>query len=388
MPFVLPSHHRALVLKSRESGFQVQSLPTPHPDTGSAVVRIAAAAILPYHRDVYNGKRPLPFPTPLVGGFSAIGHVAAVGSDATALKPEQLVYVDCVIRARDNPDTSFLTATFEGFNDGSRKLMREAWRDGTFAEYAKVPLENCIPLNEARLCGDLGYSLQDLAYMAYLLIPHGGLRDIKLEPGETIIVCPATGFYSSLGVQVAISMGARVIAMGRNEERLARLKENVKTKSPGAEIETVTMTGDDDRDLYALQAFGTVDAVLDITPSAASISTHTRSAIKALRRGGRVSIMGSTKNIAVPEIMANNITLKGKSPAANQFTVTDMSSVKGKSMYEREAIVQFVKMLERGLFPVGKDVMETKVFQLDNWREGLDVGAEHNGIGKCVVFAP
>lgn len=315
---VLPSHHRALVLESRESGFQVKSLPTPQPDTGSAVVHVAAAAVLPYHRDVYNGKYPLPFPTPLVGGFGAIGHVAAVGSDATALKSGQLVYVDCVIRARDNPDTSFLTATFEGFSDGSRKLMREAWRDGTFAEYAKVPLENCIPLDEARLCDDLGYSLQDLMYMAYLLIPHSGLRDIKLEPGETIIVCPATGFYSSLGVQVAVAMGARVIAMGRDEEKLAKLKEDVKTKSPRADIETVRMTGDDDKDADALRAFGTVDAVLDITPSAAAVSTHTRSAIKALRRGGRVSLMGSTESIAVPEIMVNNITLKGKRPATRQ----------------------------------------------------------------------
>lgn len=100
----------------------------------------------------------------------------------------------------------FLPAIYEGFSDGSRKLMGDAWRDGTFAEYAKVPLDNCIPIDEVRLCGGLGYSLQNLMYMAYLLVPYGGLRDIKLEPGDTIIVCPATRFYSSLGVQVAIAM--------------------------------------------------------------------------------------------------------------------------------------------------------------------------------------
>lgn len=57
-------------------------------------------------------------------------------------------------------------------------------------------------------------------------------------------------------------------------------------------------------------------------------------------------------------------------------------------MYEREAILQFVKMLERGLFPQGEHFAETKIFQLDDWKEGFDEGAEHNGIGKCVVFAP
>ncbi|KAJ5381243.1 uncharacterized protein N7496_003671 [Penicillium cataractarum] len=366
----LPSKYRALVLEDHESGFQIKILTTPRPDIGSAVVRISVAGILPYHRDVYDGKRPNSFPTPLVGGFGAIGHVAAVGFDATALKPGQLVYVDCVIRARDDPDSFFLAAIYEGSSNGSKKLMRDVWRDGTFAEYAKVPLENCIPLDETRLCGNLGYSVHDLMYMAYLLVPYGGIRDIQLEHGETIIVCPATGFYGSLGVQIAAVMGARVIAMGRSEEKLAKLVEDVQKGSPGATIETVKITGDKDKDANALRVFGAADAVLDITPKAASMSTHTKSAIKALRRGGRVSLMGSTENIAVPEIMVNNITLKGK------------------MMYERETILHFVKMLERGLFPLSKDFMETKVFSLDDWKAGLDAGAEHNGIGKCVTLAP
>lgn len=57
-------------------------------------------------------------------------------------------------------------------------------------------------------------------------------------------------------------------------------------------------------------------------------------------------------------------------------------------MYEREDILQFVKMFERGLFPKGKDFVDAKVFKLEDWKEGLDVAAEHAGIGKCVVFVP
>lgn len=319
MKSALPPNHRALVLESRESGFQLKNIPTPKPDIGSAVVRIVVAGVLPYHRDVYNGRRPNPFPTPLVGGFGAIGHIAAVGPDATVLNPGQLVYVDCVIRARDDPNAFFLTAVYEGSSSGSKKLMQDVWRDGTFAEYAKVPLENCIPLNEGRLCGGLSYSVHDLAYMAYLLVPYGGLRDIKLEPGETIVVCPATGFYGSLAVQVASAMGARVIAMGRDEEKLAKVKEDVIERSPAAEIETIKITNDEGKDAEALRAFGTIDAVLDITPFSASTSTHTKSAIKALRHGGRVSLMGSPVNIGAPEIMINNITLKGKITKGLEF---------------------------------------------------------------------
>lgn len=57
-------------------------------------------------------------------------------------------------------------------------------------------------------------------------------------------------------------------------------------------------------------------------------------------------------------------------------------------MYEREAVVRFVKMLQSGLFPQGKSFVETRCFELKDWKDGFDEGARHNGIGKCVVFAP
>lgn len=348
----------------------MKTLPTPAPNHGSAIVRIEAAGILSYHHEIYSGARGYEFPKPIVGGISAIGCVASLGPDSVALKPGQLVYVDCVIHARDDPDALFVTAIHEGMTEGSKKLIRDVWRNGTFAEFANVPLENCIPLDEARLCGSLGYAIEDLMYMCQLLVGYGGLRDIRLEPGETVIVAPATGGFGGAGVQVAVAMGARVIAMGRNEEELNRLREHVLKGSPGANVETVKLTGDEDTDAAALLAFGAADAVLDFTPPAASKSTHVRSATRALRRGGRVSLMGWNENVMHPDTAARNITLKGK------------------LMYEREDILLFVKMLERGLFPRGKSFVDTKAFRLDEWREALDTAAEHIGIGRYVVFKP
>jgi D-arabinose 1-dehydrogenase-like Zn-dependent alcohol dehydrogenase len=364
----IPSHHRALVLESIEAGFQVKTIQTPQPCPGSAVVRVAVAGVISYTREIYNGERRYPFPTPLVGGFTAIGRIAALGPDATALQLGQLVFVDCMVRARDDPSACFLLATYEGSSEGSRKLMRDVWRDGTLAEFAKVPLENCIPLDEVRLCHGFGYSVQDLMYICYLLVPYGGLRDIKLEAGETIVVSPATGGYGGAGVQVAVAMGARVIAMGRNEMELARLKDHVKKGTPGASIETLKITGDEIADTAALQAYGKIDAVLDISPLTAINSTHLRCAIMALRKGGRCSLMGYVGDLPSFQIGSNNITLKGK------------------LMYEREDMLQFMKMMETGLFPKGKEFVDTKVFGLENWKEGFDVAAEHTGIGKCVVF--
>jgi threonine dehydrogenase-like Zn-dependent dehydrogenase len=366
----LPTHHRALVLESVPSSFELKHVPTPEPTHGSAVVRVVSAGILSYHREVYSGARAYPFPTPLVGGYSAIGRIAAIGPDATILRPTQLVYFECTIHARDDPDVVFLSAIHEGRQVGSVKLMREQWRDGAWASYVRVPLENCHVLDEMRLCHGLGYDVQQLMYIGYLLVPYGGLRDIGLEPGETVVVCPATGAFGGAGVQVAAAMGARVIAMGRNEAELARLKEHVLRGTPGACVETVKMTGDEAADTAALQAFGVVDAVLDVSPPAAMRSNHLRAAIDALRRGGRVSLMGFNMEVMGVKVMADNITLKGK------------------LMYEREDIVRFLQMLERGLFPRGEGLVHVKAFALADWKAAMDMAAEYTGVGRIVAFSP
>ncbi len=367
----MPPQHRALVLETVGAGLQLKTLPAPQAEAGSAIVRVLSAGVLSYHREIYGGQRQYSFPKPIVGGLSAIARIAAVGPDAVALQPGQLVFADCVIRARDDPDTVFLTAIHDGSKERSKKLMRDVWRDGVFAEYAKVPLENCIALDEARLCKELGYTANDLTYLYILLVAFGGLRDINVEPGESVVICPATGGFGGAGVQVAVAMGARVIAMGRNEKELARMKQHVVEGTPNASIETVKMTGDLEADTAALKAFGAVDAVLDFTPPFASKSTHLKSAIRALRRGGRCSLMGFPDAVDdLWNVVALNLTFKGK------------------LMYEREDMVLFVKMLERGLFPKGKDFVDVKAFKLEDWKEALDVAAEHAGIGKLVVIEP
>lgn len=94
-----------------------------------------------------------------------------------------------------------------------------------------------------------------------------------------------------------------------------------------------------------LQASSPVDPVLDFAPPVAARSTPLESAVATLRFEGRVSLMGF-----------------------NNFSLPDMHVVGGsivfnsKLMYMRRDIMQFVKMLERGLFPKGKVSVETKAF--------------------------
>lgn len=372
-PLSLPQTYRALVLTSTSEPLRVETRSLLPANPGSVVVQILSAPILSYAGDVYAGKRPHTFPIPFTPGMCAIGRLASIGPDATLLTPGQLVLINPTIRGRDDPSNIILFGLYEGSTEGARRLMSGEWRDGTFAEYAKVPLENCFALDEARLTGSpsqggLGYEMERLAYFQTLMVPYGGLRDIGLQPGETVIISPATGAFGGAGILVALAMGAKVVAMGRNEHKLQRIKQ---MGEPGR-VETVTITGDVERDVAALKSFGTVDAMLDLSPAEAAKSTHLKSGIMALRHRGRASLMGGIMgDVALPhwKIMLSDIQLKGK------------------WMCEREDIVCMIQMVHSGLLKLDKvDVVGR--FSLDEWQRAFEVAKENADLVQIAVINP
>ncbi|KAF7185293.1 Alcohol dehydrogenase 4, mitochondrial [Pseudocercospora fuligena] len=364
--YTLPETMRALVLHSTSTSPKVETVPCPRPTTGSAIVKILAANVISYTRDVYNGKKNYPFPTPLIPGFSAIARISALGPDATKLKIGDLVFLDTIVRSRDEPSDVYLCAVTEGFTEGSKKLMREVWRDWSFAEFAGVPLENLTYLDEERL----GYRIEELASIATLLVPYGGLRDIEFRPGQTIVIAPATGPFGSAAVKVALAMGGRVIAMGRNREALESLK-----KMGEGRVEIVPITGDMTADSQSLKACfggkGRIDAYFDIGPPEAEGNTHIKSAILALSHGARVSLMGGYRgDISIPHatVMHKNLRLYGK------------------WMYEREDVRDLVQMVESGVLRLDGEVVGE--FGLEEWKAAWDCAAENAGPGRYVVIKP
>lgn len=327
-----------------------------------------------YSREIINGTRKYPFPTPLTPGYSAIGRIAEVGPDATKLKSGDLVFIDCTTRSRDEPGDIILAGVASGFSAGSQKLMNDVWRDWTWAEYCRAPLENLTLLDEHRLTSKdcHGYSISSLTYAATLLVPYGGLRDINLQAGETVIVSPATGPFGGAAVHVALAMGAKVIAMGRNTSILQHLQQ---TCSHPNRVEIVPITSDMIADFKALKQANNgqdADAFFDIGPPEAAQSTHLRSAIMALRQGGRVSLMGGYgEDMPLPHrvIMRKNLMLKGK------------------WMYEPSDRRDLFKMIEHGVLDLSSCEVVGE-YGLDDVTGGVDAAAEKGGPGKVVVLKP
>lgn len=168
-----------------------------------------------------------------------------------------------------------------------------------------------------------------------MLVPYGGLDSVGLKAGETVVISGATGAFGSAGVAVALAMGAaRVVATGRNHTALGSLAER-----HGARVRPAAMTGDDEADRAAIIAAAgqPIDVVLDMLPPAAT-AAQVLTAIRSVRPGGRVSLMGGVGmaggaelKVPYPWLMRNNITIKGQ------------------WMYPREAIFRLVALARTGV---------------------------------------
>ncbi|KAI9163991.1 Acryloyl-coenzyme A reductase [Paramyrothecium foliicola] len=373
----LPAKHRAIVLHGYDTPAQLETLPTPQPGPGAVVVRVLAVPVVSYIHEVYSGKRPeYRMPHPFVPGFGAICRVAAVSPTVTTLQVGQLVCFDSVMSPRDNKDALWVQGVSAIGDVGAKYSMGE-FRNGTFAEYARLPEENLFPLDELRLLGSLSdgglrYTVEDLAQIILLLTLIGGIDDIGLQPGETAIVAPATGGFSSAAVRIAAALGAHVVAFSRNEDELRKLQALSKL------ITAVKNTGNIDADTEAIKtaARGEVDVYIDVSPPAAASSTHFQSCLKALRFRGRISLIGGIRGDkpawSYEELFNKNVTLKGTTQCTPEQTR------------------RLIKLVTTGVMPLGKEggceVVAT--FGLEDFAKALNTAEQHPGSGQMVVITP
>jgi NADPH:quinone reductase-like Zn-dependent oxidoreductase len=204
--------HRAWVQAELGGKLELQDVETPTPSAGEVLVDVLATPINSNAADVLTGNL-FPLVHPMTLGISAVGRIAATGSDNTSLKTGQLVFCNPMVRARDDPaGTSILQGWFGGVTAEARKLMEGPWRNGAWAQKMVVPMENVVPLSEERLVKDLGYEVPRLLRINELLVPFGGWLAADLKPGSTVIVAPATGHFGGAAVQVALGMGVSKVS--------------------------------------------------------------------------------------------------------------------------------------------------------------------------------
>jgi len=336
-------------------------IPTPEPRPGSVLVRIEASVLMSYLKPYVAGKLPLyrPPPGPFTPGTNGVGVVAAVGRDVSHLKPGRRVVLSSHFVARDNVEDPAQVLIGLTAGDGAESVLAD-WPDGTLAEYALMPVEAVTPAD--------GLDHLDAAHLAAIgrcIIPYGGLLRGRLAAGEMLVVNGATGAYGTAAVLLGIALGAgRVIAAGRNRAALEAV-----ARAGGRRVATVALTGDVKADAQALRAAsgGGAHIAFDMVGQAGDANA-TLAALHALRRGGRLVLMGSmTTDLPVP------------------YTTLMLNSweIIGQFMYPASAYPRLLALLRSGLLDLSP--IRPRVYPLAELPAAMDAAATAGNLDYIVM---
>ncbi|MDE2329962.1 MAG: zinc-binding dehydrogenase, partial [Bradyrhizobium sp.] len=186
-----------------------------------------------------------------------------------------------------------------------------------------------------------------------------------LRGGGVILINGASGYFGSGAVMLAVAMGAgRMVAVGRKQAALESLREAF-----GPRVIPAVVSGDAAKDLAIIRhaSGGNADVALDLLGSASSTST-TLSCLRALKRGGRLVLMGSADaplELSFREMLANDW------------------EVVGQFMYARTAPGELAALAASGLLDLRKIVVTT--FRLADFRRAVEAAALMQGLDLTAV---
>ena len=197
-------HERAVVVGPRvpPPGYALTRRSVPAVPAGHVVVRVVRSAL--NRNDLMRIQQRAELPRPIVLGSDAAGVVAETGPGVTDVAAGDPVVVLPSVGWGD--DDRVQSAQLEFLGDGL---------DGTHADSVVVPAENVFP-KPARLSWDEAAALPLAGVTAWRALVTRG----RLTAGEVVVVTAAGSGVGSIGIQVAASLGARVVAVSSSEQKL------------------------------------------------------------------------------------------------------------------------------------------------------------------------
>lgn len=243
--------------------------PLSHP--ANVRVKLFAAAVNRLDIDLRNGGAEQ-FSLPRILGCDGAGRIEVIGREVKHLKPGDAV---CIY-----PFTSCAQCDFcvvEDYDLCTRKRILSERESGTYAEYITLPARSCFPV-------PLGFSFEQAA--AFPLVYSTAWRllmtQAKITPGETVLIRGIGGGIAIAALQIAASIGARLIVSSSSDEKLG------KARALGVELTINDRTMDLAKTVRSLTGKRGVDVVVDCIGGVEWVKS-----LAALSRGGRLVTCGA-----------------------------------------------------------------------------------------------
>ena len=317
------------------AGVVLRDIPTPKPGPGEVLVRVRAASVnfpdLLQTEGKYQHKPALPF----VAGMEAAGEVVEAGPDA-------------------------------GFQHGDRVVgaartaaIPSATGPGAFAEYAVIAAPRAIPAN-------LSFAQAAAFGTAYLTAYVSLVRRGQMQPGDSVVVHGASGGVGMAAVDLAKALGARVIATGASDAKLAVVKA---AYHPDA---VINVTGGFKDQVNALTGGAGADIIYD--PVGGDVFDES---VRCIAFNGRLLSIGYASG-RIPTLPVNMALIKG-------FSLVGVRA----GEYGR----RFPALGAENLDIIWTLAAEGKLtphvhaeLPLERWRDAYELLANRKVIGKAVII--
>jgi NADPH:quinone reductase-like Zn-dependent oxidoreductase len=251
---------------------RIEDVPRPEPGPGEVLVRVKASAM--NHLDLWV-RRGIPIETtmPHIGGSDVSGVVEEVGPGVDASRVGERVVV--------NP--SLFDGTCEWCRAGEESMCVDfrilgEHTNGGFAEYVAAAADRVH-----RIPDDMGFEDAAALPISYMTAWRALASRARLQPGESVLVIGASGGTAIAAVQIAVLTGARVFAVTRGGENVARLR------ALGAEFVYDRAEEDWSKAVFRDTEKRGVDVVVE------NVGGPTwQGSVRSLARGGRLVTYGGT----------------------------------------------------------------------------------------------
>ncbi|MGH7833287.1 MAG: alcohol dehydrogenase catalytic domain-containing protein, partial [Candidatus Binatia bacterium] len=179
-----------------------------------AIVRLKAAAL--NRIDIWNrlGVTGIAIPIPHILGADGAGEVAEVGAEVRSVRPGDQV---CLYPPTNCRECEFCLTGRDFMCLHIRALGERL--DGTYAEFVKLPAENCFPV-------PAGMSFAEAAAfpLVFITVWRMLVTNAGLKPGESILIIGIGGGVASAALQMAKKIGARVIVTSSSDDKLEQAR--------------------------------------------------------------------------------------------------------------------------------------------------------------------
>lgn len=346
-----------------EGFIELREQPAPDPAAlgpDEVILRIRAASVSWVDLLMTSGQyQHMPQP-PYIPGIDYAGEVLAAGSDvdAATFAPGARVIADPM---KAGPRSS-----------GAYRSV------GGLATYAVLPASALVPIP-----GNLDFDQAAILLQSYETAYHCLIARGNLQAGETVLINGATGLTGLAAVEVAKMLGATVIATGRSEEKLTKVRE------VGADHTVVVLDSDGSvrrfrDDVKALTDGRGVDVVYDAVGGAISLESTRCAAF-----GARFLIVGWT---STPDVARG----KGQRGAPNaNMLPTNIIQMKGLTVMgcpSAIAVAMDPSIREERLNSIMNWAQEGQIrpsvshlFGLQDFREAFRTRWSGGATGGCVI---